>query len=115
MKERRQFTREQADWLAEIYTNDTIFTSPVRNLSLGGAELIRPQLWRPKVRHFCKVSFSDMNPAHTLEVRMQICWVTDFSVGLKYHDLELMQKIKLNKIISEISQTSAFGGSQFVM
>ena len=115
MKERRQFTREQADWLADIYTNDTIFTSPVRNLSLGGAELIRPQLWKPKINHFCKVCFTDMNPSHTLEVRMQICWMTSFSVGLKYHDLGMMQKIKLNKIISDISKNAAFEGNHFVM
>ena len=115
MKERREFPRQQADWLAEIYADDTIYTSPVRNLSLGGAELIRPQQWKPKQDHFCKICFSDMNPDHTLEVRMQICWVSSFSVGLKYHDMGLMQKVKLNKIISDMSKSAAFEGSHFVM
>ena len=88
MKERREFTREQADWLADIYADDTIYTAPVRNLSLGGIELMRPPLWKPKSNCFCKISLSDMVPSHTLEVRMQICWVTENSVGLKYHEME---------------------------
>lgn len=52
MKERREFVREQADWLADIYADDTIYTAPVRNLSLGGVELIRPLLRKPKSSHF---------------------------------------------------------------
>ena len=55
MKERREFVREQADWLADIYADDTIYTSPVRNLSLGGIELMRPPLWKPKENHFFKI------------------------------------------------------------
>ncbi len=112
MKERREFTREQADWLADIYTDDTIYTAPVRNLSLGGIELIRPPLWKTKSNHFCKISLSDMVPSHTLEVRMQVCWVTDNAVGLKYHEMGMAEKIKLNKIISKIS---AMESSHFVM
>ena len=115
MEERRKHTRQQADWMAEIYADDTIYTSPVRNLSLGGAELIRPQQWKPKENHFCKICFSDMNPDHTLEVRMQICWIGSFSVGLKYHDLGMSQKIKLNKIISDITKTTVIPNSHFVM
>ena len=115
MKERREFPRRQADWLAEIYADDTIYTSPVRNLSLGGAELIRPQQWKPKQDHFCKIRFSDMNPSHTLEVRMQVCWMTNFSIGLKYHDLGMTQKLKLNKIISDITKISVSHGNHFVM
>ena len=103
MKERREFIREQADWLAEIYTDDTIYTSPVRNLSYGGAELMRPPLWKPKPHYTFRICFSDMIPSHTLEVHMQVCWVTKARVGLKYHDLGLSEKIKLNKIISDIS------------
>jgi PilZ domain-containing protein len=104
VKERREFDREQADWLADIYANDTIYTSPVRNLSLGGIEIMRPPLWKPKSNHFCKISLSDMVPSHSLEVRMQVCWLTDSAVGLKYHELKFGEKIKLNKIISDLSR-----------
>lgn len=72
MNERRKFPREQAVWLAEIYTDDTIYTAPVRNLSLGGAELFRPQLWRPKPDNFFKISLSDMTPSNILDLRMQV-------------------------------------------
>ncbi len=104
MQERREFVREQADWLADIYADDTIYTSPVRNLSLGGIEIIRPPLWKPKPDHFCKVSLSDMIPSHSLEVRMKICWVTENAVGMKYHEIKFRERIKLNKIISSISK-----------
>jgi len=114
MKERREFTREQADWLADIYANDTIYTAPVRNLSLGGIELMRPPLWKPKSNHFCKISLSDMVPSHTLEVRMQVCWITENAVGLKYHELKFGEKIKLNKIISGISRVVTMESS-FIM
>lgn len=115
MEDRREFVREQADWLADIYADDTIYTAPVRNLSLGGIELMRPPLWKPKSEHFCKISLSDMVPSHTLEVRMQICWITDNAVGLKYHELKFGEKVKLNKIISNISRTAAMQSSHFVM
>ncbi len=104
MQERREFAREQADWLADIYADDTIYTSPVRNLSLGGIEIIRPPLWKPKANHFCKICLSDMIPSHSLEVRMEVCWVSNNAVGLKYHELKFREKVKLNKIISGISR-----------
>ena len=103
MKERREFVREQADWRADIYADDTIYTSPLRNLSLGGIEIMRPLLWKPKSKNFCKISLSDMIPSHTLEVRMEICWITEKGVGLKYHELNFKERIKLNKILSNIA------------
>ncbi|HIF52046.1 MAG TPA: PilZ domain-containing protein [Thiotrichaceae bacterium] len=115
MDERRKFTREQADWVADIYVGETIHTAPVRNLSLGGLELIRPPLWHPKHKHFCKISLSDMIPSHTLEVRMEVCWVTDNAVGLNYHELKFKEKIKLNKIISHLSKTAVLADGHFTM
>lgn len=115
MEERRESPRKQADWLADIYADDTIYTSPVRNLSQGGAEFIRPQLWKPKKDHFCKVCFSDMIPSHTFEARMQICWITDFSIGMKYHDIKFKERIRLNKILSRLSKAAAFEDGHFVM
>lgn len=115
MQERREFIREHADWLADIYIGNTVYTAPVRNLSLGGVELMRPPLWEPKAEHFCRISLSDMEPSHTLEVRMQVCWSTKSSVGLKYHELKFKEKIKLNKILSNISKIAAMGSSNFVM
>ncbi len=115
MDERRASVREHADWLADIYVDDTIYTAPVRNLSLGGVELMRPPLWKAKSQHFCKICLSDMDPSHTLEARMQICWVSDNSVGLKYHELKFKEKVKLNKIISSLSKSAAMEGSHFVM
>jgi PilZ domain-containing protein len=115
MKDRRTSVREHADWRADIYVDETIYTAPVRNLSLGGVELMRPPLWSPKSQHFCKVSLSDMDPDHSLEARMQICWVSDQSVGLKYHELKFKEKVKLNKIISSLSKTAAMDGAHFVM
>lgn len=108
MQERRQFVREQADWLADIYADDTIYTAPVRNLSLGGIELMRPLQWKPKPKHFFKISLSDMDPTHTLEARMEICWVTQNGVGLKFHELKFREKIKLNKILSNPTKESQF-------
>ena len=104
MKERREFVREEADWLADIYADDTIYTSPLRNLSLGGIEITRPLLWNPKSNHFFKISLTDMIPSHSLEARMEVCWITENAVGLKFHELEFKEKIKLNKIISGISR-----------
>ena len=115
MKERREHIREQADWLADIYADDTIYTSPVRNLSLGGLEIMRPPLWKPKVKHFCKISLSDMSPNNTLEARFEVCWLTEKSVGLKFHELKLKEKIKLNKILSSISNSVAAYHCHFVM
>jgi PilZ domain len=115
VKERREFTREQADWLADIYTDDTIYTAPVRNLSLGGAELIRPPLWKPKSDNIIKICFSNMTATGGLELRMQVCWMTENSVGLKYHDIEMMQKIKLNKLLSGMAKTAAFESANYVM
>ena len=105
MRERRQHVREQADWLADIYADDTIYTSPVRNLSLGGLEIMRPPNWKPKTKHFCKISLSDMSPNNSLEARFEVCWLTEKSVGLKFHELKFREKIKLNKILSSISKT----------
>jgi PilZ domain len=115
MQERREHTREHTDWLSEVYADDTIYTSPVRNLSLGGVELMRSPLWKPKQDHILKISLSDMVPDHTLEVRMQVCWVTNSHVGLKFHELSFKQKIKLNKILSTIARTIAFEDGHFVM
>ena len=115
MDERRKYIREQADWVADIYVGNDIYTAPVRNLSLGGIEVMRPPLWKPLENHFCKVSLSDMVPSHTLEIRMEICWVTEVAVGLKYHELQFNQQIILNKIISELSKTAALHGGLFVM
>jgi len=115
MQERREFVRKQADWLADIYANDTIYTSPVRNLSLGGIEIMRPPLWKPKDNHFCKICLSDMIPSHSLEVRMEVCWVTESAVGLKYHELKFKEKIKLNKLISGLSREMALESGHFVM
>ncbi len=108
MKERREFVREQADWLADIYADDTIYTAPVRNLSLGGIELMRPLSWRPKSRHLFKISLSDMNPSHTLKVRMEVCWISDNAVGLKFHEIKFREKIKLNKILSNLAKQAEF-------
>jgi PilZ domain-containing protein len=113
--ERREFARRQADWLADIYADDTIYTSPVRNLSLGGIEIMRPPLWKPKDNHFCKISLSDMVPSHTLEVRMEVCWTSEKAVGLKYHELKFKEKVKLNKIISDITRTMSMNSGHFVM
>jgi PilZ domain-containing protein len=115
MDDRRKFVREHADWLADVYVEDTIYTAPVRNLSLGGVELMRPPLWKPKAQHFCKISLSDMVPSHTLQVRMQVCWITEIAVGLKFHELKLKEKVKLNKILSILSKTAAMDGAHFVM
>lgn len=104
MEERREFVREQADWLADIYADETIYTAPVRNLSLGGIEIMRPPLWKPKTDHFCRVSLSDMSPSHSLDARMEICWVSENAVGLKYHELKFRQRIQLVKIIAGISR-----------
>ena len=115
MKERREHVREQADWLADIYADDTIYTSPVRNLSLGGLEIMRPPHWKPKTNHFCKICLSDMSPHNTLEARFEICWLTDVSVGLKFHELKFREKIKLNKILSSITKAETVNGGHFVM
>ena len=108
MKERRKSHRERTDWLAEVYTDDIIYTSPVRNLSLGGAELIRSPLWKAKQDHICKICFSDKVPSHTIEVRMKVCWVTKDHVGLKFQGLSFKQKIILDKLISSITKAVAF-------
>ncbi|NOG59987.1 MAG: PilZ domain-containing protein [Proteobacteria bacterium] len=115
MQERRQDTREQADWLAEIYADETIYTSPVRNLSMGGIEIMRPPLWKPKTDHFCKISLSDMIPSHSLDVRMQIRWVSEKAVGLKYHELKISDRIKLVKIISGITNQIKMERNYFAM
>jgi len=115
VKERRIFPREQADWLAEIYTDDTIYTAPVRNLSLGGVELFRPQLWRPKPENFFKISLTDMTPSNTLDLKMEVCWVSDVSIGLKYHGMEMGQKIKLNKILSNMSREAVLENNHLVI
>jgi PilZ domain-containing protein len=115
VEERREHVREQADWLADIYADDTIYTSPVRNLSLGGIEIMRPPLWKPKARHFCRISLSDMIPSHTLEVRTEICWISEKAVGLKYHELKFKEKIKLNKIISGLSRAMTTDSAHYVM
>ena len=115
MQERREHTRRQTVWLSEVHADDTIYTSPVSNLSLGGAELVRSPLWKPKQGHILKISLSDMVPNHTLEARMQVCWVTDSHVGLKFHELGFKGKIKLNKILSTIARTTAFEDGHFVM
>lgn len=107
MKERREHVREQADWVADIYADDTIYTSPVRNLSLGGLELWRPPQWKPKAKHFCKICLSDMSPDINLQARMEVCWLTETSVGLKFHEIKFREKIKLNKILSSISRSAA--------
>jgi len=115
MKERREFVREQADWLADIYADDTIYTAPVRNLSLGGIEIMRPPLWKPKPDHFCKISLSDMVPSHGLEVRMKICWATENAVGLKYQELKFKQRIQLVKIIAGISRPPTLKNNLFAI
>ena len=115
MKERREHSREQADWLADIYADDTIYTSPVRNLSLGGLEVMRPPLWKPKTSHFCKICLSDMSPNNTLQARLEVCWVTDSCVGLKFHELKFREKIKLNKILSSITKSASVDGGHLVM
>ncbi len=115
MQERREYTRVHTDWLSEIFTDETIYSSPVSNLSLGGAELVRPHMWKPKQDNIFKVSLNDNVPAHTLEARMQVCWVTDSHVGLKFHELSFKGKIKLNKILSTIARTTAFEDGHFVM
>jgi len=115
MNERREFTREQADWRADIYTDETIYTAPVRNLSLGGIELFRPIHWSPKPKHFCKISLSDMMPSHTIDVRMEICWVTEKYIGLKYHELKFRERIKLNKILSIMANSAILKDAHFVM
>ena len=111
MQERREFPRAQTDWSAEVYTDGTIYTLPVRNLSLGGAELMRPTLWEAKQDHICNISFSDMVPSHALEVRMKVCWVTKAHVGLKFHGLGFKERIILNKLISNITRTVAYESS----
>ena len=115
MKERREFVREQADWLAKIYTDDTIYTSPVRNLSLGGLEVMRPPLWKPKTKQFCKICLSDMSPTNTLTAWLEVCWFEEHSVGLTFHELKFREKIKLNKILSSISRTTATSSAHYVM
>lgn len=115
MQERREFVREQADWLADIYADETIYTSPVRNLSLGGIEIMRPLLWKPKANHFCKICLSDMSPTNTLEARLEVCWITESSVGLKFHELKFREKIKLNKILSGITKAMSVDSGHFVM
>ena len=100
MEERRKFSREQADWLAEIHVDDTIYTAPVRNLSIGGIEVIRTLLWRPKPDQTCRVSLTDMHPDHTLDVQMQVCWVTERYVGLKYLELKDEERMILNEILA---------------
>ena len=115
MKERRNHVREQADLLADVYADDTIYTSPVRNLSLGGMEIMRPPLWKPKNNNFCKVSLSDMSPDNTLQARLEICWSTEHYVGLKFHELQFKERIKLNKILSSISKSMAIDSVNLVM
>ncbi len=115
VKDRRNFSREQADWVAEVYTEDTTYTAPVRNLSLGGAELMRPPLWKPEQNNLYKISFSDMVPSHTLYVHMQVCWITKTYVGLKFHELGSNEEVRLNKIISSISRTAVLEDGHFVM
>ncbi len=103
MKERRQYPRQQADWLAQINIDDDIYTSPVRNLSRGGVELIRPQRWKPVLGQHYKVCLSDMNPENSLEINMRVCWLSKFSVGLSFQDLEMVERRLLDKIISDIT------------
>ncbi len=115
MKNRRKFHREQADLVAEIHTDGTIYTAPVQNLSLGGAELFCPQLWRPKPEQFFKIILTDMKPSNALEIKMQVCWISDVSVGMKYHDMKMGQKIKLNKILSNMARKTVLEHDHFVM
>ncbi len=115
MSERRNFPREDAGWQVDIYENETTFTSTINNLSLGGAELVRPSDWNPEQSHFCTINFSIGNPSHTLKVKMKICWVTDSCVGLKYHEIEKAQKVKLNKILSQMARIAVAANSHFGM
>ena len=39
MNERRGAARIKTDWQAHIYLGNTVFNSPVKNISLGGTEL----------------------------------------------------------------------------
>ncbi len=104
MNERRGSVRLQTDWQAQIYFENTVFNSPLKNISLGGTEVSRPDGWHPECDEFYRISINSDARNNKLDVNMQICWVSKNSVGLKYHDLRLNERIQLNKIISDLSR-----------
>ncbi len=104
MKDRRKFPRREVSYTAEILTNKTVYRVPIRNLSQGGIEVIRPQNWETKPEYLLKININDMAKPSTFISRIQICWMTDSSIGLKFHKMEMQKKILLNKILSTISR-----------
>ena len=95
---------------------ETKYTVQVRNLSLAGVEFLRPQLWCPQPEHFFKISLNEMTSSNTtVNFRMQVCWVTDTAIGMKFHGMDREQKIKLNKILSKKSIELVLENSHFVM
>ena len=104
MNERRGAARIKTEWQAHIYLGNTVFNSPVKNISLGGTELNRPDGWHPECDEQYRICIKSDGRNKKLDVNMQICWVSKTSVGLKYHDLQLREKIQLNKIISDLTR-----------
>lgn len=56
-----------------------------------------------------------MDPSQTPVVRMEICWITKSTVGMKYHELKFRERIKLNKIIPNMANSATLENAHFVM
>lgn len=114
MQERRNHSRLESDWSADVCHLGNSFIAHVNNISLGGVELKRPVAWHPVVNEICQVSFQ-LTRAQILSVDMQVCWVADTHIGMQFEKLAYHQKKLLNMILSNLSRRLTLAESHFVM
>lgn len=114
MQERRNHSRLESDWSADVCNLGNSFIAHVNNVSLGGVELKRPVEWHPVVDEICQISLQ-LTRTQILSVDMQVCWVADTHVGMQFERLAYHQKRLLNRIQSNLSRRLRLAECHFVM
>lgn len=115
MKERRQSERIEYELIANFTVNDEKYSSKLINLSLGGMEISLPSGCQLKNDDACRISLVNMDIYGDFHIDMLVCWVTEDHIGLKYDHINSLQKVRLNKTLSEISKKNVLEKNHFVM
>jgi len=114
MQERRNHSRLESDWIADVCHLGQRFSARVTNISLGGVELGTLDTWNPVINQSCQLSMQ-LAGKQMLVLEMYVCWIHDNRVGMQFKRLSREQKRILNRTLSDLSRELTLAESHFVM
>lgn len=106
MEQRREAARFNPNCKAKLEWGDRIFeTEVVVNLSLGGAQIGRPQGLYPTPGQACVLLIED--GTDSLDIEAEIVWAEETRIGLSVSRIRPAARVAWNRLLSRLANQAA--------